>query len=64
VSPEAEESMYLGGEGKDKPLPPEVIEARRQPKSPEEEARLAKKYAAIEDIGERAYTVLKDLYMI
>ncbi|KAG7365385.1 hypothetical protein IV203_038588 [Nitzschia inconspicua] len=41
-----------------------VAEARKQPKSPEEEARLAAKYAAIADVGERAFTILKDLGMI
>jgi hypothetical protein len=41
-----------------------VAEARRQPKSPQEESKLAAKYAAIEDVGERAFTILKDLYMI
>lgn len=38
--------------------------ARQQPKSPQEESQLAAKYAAIEDVGERAFTILKDLYMI
>jgi len=47
----------------DKQLPIQIIKARQQPKSPEEEAMLAMKYAQIEDIGERAYTILKDLYM-
>lgn len=41
-----------------------IREARRQPKSPEEEARLAAKYAAIEDLSERAFTILVDLYMV
>ena len=41
-----------------------VEERRRQPKSPEEEARLAAKYAAIPNLGERAYTILQDLGMI
>jgi len=40
-----------------------IAEARKQPKSPEEEARLAAKYAAMDDIGERAYAILKDLGM-
>jgi len=35
-----------------------------QPKSPEEEAKLAAKYAAIEDLGERAFVILRDLNMI
>ena len=39
-------------------------DARKQPKSPEEEAKLAAKYAAIEDVGERAFTILKDLGMV
>jgi hypothetical protein len=37
---------------------------RQQPKSPEEEAKLAAKYGAIEDLGERAYTILLDLDMV
>ena len=41
-----------------------VTQARKQPKSPQQEARLAAKYAAIDDLGERAYTILKDLDMI
>jgi len=41
-----------------------VAEARRQPKLPQEESKLAAKYAAIEDVGERAFTILKDLYML
>jgi NADH dehydrogenase/NADH:ubiquinone oxidoreductase subunit G len=41
-----------------------VAQARQQPKSPKEEAELAAKYAAIEDLGERAYTILVDLGMI
>jgi hypothetical protein len=40
------------------------VDARRQPKPPEEEATLAAKYAAISDVGERAYQVLLDLGMI
>ena len=41
-----------------------IAEVRRQPKSPEEEARLAAKYAQIEDLGDRAFAILKDLRMI
>jgi endonuclease/exonuclease/phosphatase family metal-dependent hydrolase len=37
---------------------------RQQPKSPEEEARLAARYAAIDDLGERAYQILVDLKMV
>ncbi|OEU20264.1 hypothetical protein FRACYDRAFT_236337 [Fragilariopsis cylindrus CCMP1102] len=37
---------------------------RQQPKSSEEEAKLAAKYGAIEDLGERAYTILCDLNMV
>jgi hypothetical protein len=49
----------------EQPLSAEIIKGRRkQPKSPKEEARLATKYAAIEDLGERAYAILKDLAMI
>jgi hypothetical protein len=40
------------------------VEARRQPKSPKEEAALAARYGAIEDVGERAYRILLDLGMI
>jgi hypothetical protein len=52
--------------GEEKPtLSAEAIkDRRRQPKSSDVEAKLAAKYAAIEDIGERAYTILKDLAMI
>eukprot|EP00536_Pseudo-nitzschia_multiseries_P004285 jgi/Psemu1/302474/fgenesh1_kg.70_\ len=32
-------------------------------KSPEEEAKLSEKYAAIDDLEERAYTILRDLNM-
>jgi hypothetical protein len=39
-------------------------QSRQQPKSPEEEAKLAAKYGAIEDLGERAYTILRDLNMV
>lgn len=38
--------------------------ARRQPKSPEEEDALKQKYASIEDLSERAYTILVDLGMV
>ena len=38
--------------------------SRQQPLPPEEEAKLAAKYAAIEDIGERAFTILRDLGMV
>lgn len=41
-----------------------IAKARKQPKSPEEEALLAAKYAAIADVSERAYVILKDLGMI
>lgn len=36
----------------------------KQPRPAEEEAKLAAKYAAIEDLGERAFTILRDLEMI
>jgi hypothetical protein len=35
-----------------------------QLRSPEEQARLATKYAKIEDVGERAYEILKDLRLV
>jgi hypothetical protein len=38
--------------------------ARSQPKDPQEEKRLAQKYAAIEDIGDRAFQILVDLGMV
>jgi hypothetical protein len=38
--------------------------ARQQPKSPAEEARLQAKYAAIESLEERAFTILVDLGMV
>ena len=37
---------------------------QQQPKSENEETRLAAKYAAIDDIGDRAFAILKDLEMI
>ena len=37
---------------------------QQQPKSENEEAILAAKYAAIDDIGDRAFAILKDLEMI
>lgn len=44
--------------------PGNLTAARRQPKSPAEEKKLQEKYASIEDLGERAYTILVDLGMI
>lgn len=41
----------------------EIMKARQQPKSPEEEAALASKYGAME-LGERAFAILVDLGMI
>lgn len=41
-----------------------ILEARRQPKSPEEEAALAPKYGQIPDLCDRAYAILKDLGMV
>merc|ERR1711966_556714 len=41
----------------------EVMKARQQPKSTEEEASLAGKYGAME-LGERAFAILADLGMI
>mmetsp|Transcript_7489 Transcript_7489/g.18357 ORF Transcript_7489/g.18357 Transcript_7489/m.18357 type:complete len:489 (+) Transcript_7489:60-1526(+) len=38
--------------------------SRQQPLPPEEEAKLAAKYAAIEDLGERAFAILRDLGMV
>jgi ADP-ribosylglycohydrolase len=37
---------------------------RQQPKSPEEEEALARKYADIESLEQRAYAILKDLGML
>jgi hypothetical protein len=42
----------------------QFVHARRQPKSAPEEAALAAKYAAIEDLMDRAYQILVDLGMI
>jgi hypothetical protein len=47
-----------------KPTTSSLEQARKQAKSPEEESLLAAKYSAIPDLGERAYTILKDLGMI
>jgi len=44
--------------------PLSIVQIRKQPKSFEEEELLAAKYAAIPDLGDRAYTILKDLRMI
>lgn len=41
-----------------------IANARQQPKAPAEEARLQAKYAAIESLEERAYTILVDLGMV
>ena len=43
---------------------PQFLQARRQPKSVEEQERLARKYASITKLSERAYQVLLDLGMI
>ena len=40
-----------------------IREARRQPKTPKEEALLAEKYKSM-DLEDRAYAILSDLYMI
>jgi len=40
------------------------LEAKNQPKSPEVEAQLQAKYAAIEDLGERAHTICYDLGIV
>jgi hypothetical protein len=40
------------------------VEARRQPKSPEEDHFLAMKYAAIKSLADRAYQIILDLGMI
>lgn len=42
----------------------ESMLARQQPKSAEEEAALAQKYGAIENVGERAFAILKDLVAV
>jgi hypothetical protein len=39
-------------------------EIQKQPIAPQEEAALAARYAAIADLGERAYAIVKDLAMI
>lgn len=60
-------SVASSQEGIIAPLPSmdqAIREARQQPKSPEEEAQLAAKYAQIEDLGDRAYAILKNLGMI
>jgi hypothetical protein len=38
--------------------------SKQQPRPPDEEAKLAAKYAAIEDLGERAFAILRDLGMV
>ena len=43
---------------------PQFVEARKQPKSPEVEAALAAKYAAIESLEDRAFQILVDLGMV
>jgi hypothetical protein len=54
----AQDDLYL-------PLKdPKYVRARKQPKSPSEEMGLSARYAAIPDIGERAFQILVDLGMI
>lgn len=38
--------------------------SKQQPRPPDEEVKLAAKYAAIEDLGERAFAILRDLGMV
>ena len=66
IATEAEEEEVPIKETEPEPLSKEerIITARRQPKPAKEEAALAAKYAAIEDVGERAYIILVDLGMI
>lgn len=45
-------------------MSPKYRAARSQPKSAQEESTLAEKYAAIADIGDRAFQILLDLGMI
>ena len=40
------------------------VQARSQPKSPSEEKKLQRKYAAIPELGDRAYQILVDLGMV
>ena len=40
------------------------VQARSQPKGQSEEKRLQQKYAAIPDVGDRAYQILVDLGMV
>ncbi|CAJ1940230.1 unnamed protein product [Cylindrotheca closterium] len=46
------------------PSPPPSKQQQQQSLSKSTEKELADKYASIEDVGERAYTILKDLNMI
>lgn len=41
-----------------------IKEARKQPKSVAEEKELAARYAALEDLGDRAFSILVDLGMV
>lgn len=41
-----------------------ILEARSQPKSPEVEKALQETYAAIDDLGERAFAILVDLGLV
>ena len=56
--------VVLDDSSRSEATPSEISKARKQPKSREEEKELAAKYAAIEELGDRAYAILKDLYMI
>lgn len=61
---DAVEENEDGGLGGSTESSDHVVRIRMQPKSLQEEAELAAKYAAIEDLGERAYAIVKDLEMI
>ena len=47
-----------------RPFSQNVIKAREQPKAPKVEAILHARYAAIPDVGDRAYQILVDLGMV
>jgi hypothetical protein len=64
--PETEEPDVPTDESEEEESEENVSEtpSRQQPKPHDEEAKLAAKYAAIEDLGERAFAILRDLGMI
>jgi len=64
VAKVAEEAQKDATEAKTTPAESSPVTTTKQPKTQEDEAALSARYAAIEDLEERAFTILKDLGMI